>query len=192
MKKYRWDDVLSDENKTVPEKGAREILDLAEVLVIVISLSVVMITFFCRVAAVSGGSMENTLRDGDLVIFSGLFYEPRQGDIVVFDPGSDTFPHPLVKRVIATGGQTVDLDSFSGCITVDGVPIDEPYIKDAAVYDESLFPFTVEEGYVYLLGDNRNNSVDSRSAKIGAVSVKNILGKVILRFYPIRSFGIPG
>ncbi|MBR5452525.1 MAG: signal peptidase I [Clostridia bacterium] len=191
MEKHRWDSAVADKEDSSPGRTAKEIFDWVEILVVLLSLVMIVITFFCRAAAVSGSSMEGTLSDGDLVIFSGLFYEPKQGDIVVFDPDSDAFTHPLVKRVIATEGQTLDIDPHSGGITVDGILLNEPYVEDTAEYDASAFPYTVEEGRVFLLGDNRNNSVDSRSDMIGTVSVKNILGRVILRFYPIRSFGIP-
>ncbi|MBR6558304.1 MAG: signal peptidase I [Clostridia bacterium] len=174
-------------------KSSDRVLNIIEILFILLSLTILMLSLFFSIASVSGSSMEKTLSNGDYIIFSGLFYTPKSGDIVVFDANSSEFDYPLVKRVIATEGQTIDIDPATGLITVDSIPLSEPYIKDQAAvsYGTDIFPYTVEPGRVFLLGDNRNNSVDSRSDIIGTVPVENILGKVILRFYPFTSFGIP-
>ena len=149
---------------------------------------------FCfRHSVVDGGSMENTLYDGEHLIISDLFYTPKQGDIVVVQDLSkqDLHPelsHPIVKRVIATEGQTVMILS-NGDVYVDGELLDEEYVYiDEPGYRYNDLYLVVPEDCVFLMGDHRNVSLDSRSSA-GAFSEDAILGKVILRFAPLDRFG---
>lgn len=152
-------------------------------------LSVIMVLFlvFFRIIVVSGPSMKQTLLDGDYLLLTGsLFYrEPQKGDVVVLSKQSYDDGKPIVKRVIATEGQIVDMDFENGIVYVDGLPLEEDYTNTLTNLDEgAIFPQIVEEGCVFVMGDNRNNSKDSRSLEIGQVDKREILGKVSLILFP--------
>ena len=157
-------------------------------------LTVILITFliFFRIVVVNGPSMKMTLLDGDyLLLVSNLFYqEPKHGDVVVVSKDGYDHGKPIVKRVIATQGQIVDMDFENGIVYVDGLPLEEDYINTPTNIDEgTVFPQIVEDGCVFLLGDNRNSSKDSRSPEIGQVDVREILGKVIVLLFPGTDHG---
>ena len=157
-------------------------------------LAVVMILFliFFRIIVVSGPSMKMTLLDGDyLLLISNLFYrEPEKGDAVVVSKQDYDNGKPIVKRVIATEGQIVDMDFANGIVYVDGLPLEEDYINTPTNLDEgSVFPQIVEEDHVFVMGDNRNNSKDSRSLEIGQVDKREVLGKVALLMVPGTDHG---
>jgi len=167
----------------------KELYDWAQALVFSISLIVVLFTFFFRIIGVDGASMEPTLYNNDKVVVTNMFYTPKQGDVIVLLKKS-FLDEPLVKRVIATEGQTVDIDFIAHEVRVDGVLLDEPYVKAPISRPGDIeFPVTVPEGCVFVLGDNRNNSADSRLSKIGMVDERCILGRVIYRIYPFDSIG---
>lgn len=160
-------------------------------------LAVVMILFlvFFRIIVVSGPSMKMTLLDGDyLLLVNNLFYqEPEKGDVVVISKQSYDNGKPIVKRVIATAGQIVDMDFENGIVYVDGLPLEEGYIRTLTNLDEGAsFPQVVEENCVFVLGDNRNNSKDSRSPEIGQVDKREVLGKVALLMVPGTDHGTYG
>lgn len=171
-----------------------ELYDWVETFVTALVAVVLIFTFICRIVAVDGQSMMQTLEHRDSLIITNLG-DVKAGDIVVFQQIEDNYNAPLIKRVIATEGQTVDLDidPVTGVlnISVDGKLIDEPY----AYYDPARrtyepfieFPLTVEKGHVLVLGDNRRNSKDSRS--FGTIDERNIMGKVLLRLTPVSKFG---
>lgn len=167
------------------------LLDWLEVIVISSALALLIFTFVMRLAIVDGDSMKNTLHDKELLIISNLMYEPEQNDIVVFS--SPNFPEPIVKRVIATEGQVVDIDFDTWTVTVDGIPLKEDYVNKVSgsmdKYDVT-FPVKVPEGHIFVMGDNRNESLDSRSERIGFVDERYILGEVKLRLFPINKFGV--
>ena len=157
-------------------------------------LAVVMILFliFFRIIVVSGPSMKKTLLDGDyLFLISNLFYrEPEKGDVVVVSKQDYDNGKPIVKRVIATEGQIVDMDFANGIVYVDGLPLEENYINTPTNLDEgSVFPQIVEEDHVFVMGDNRNNSKDSRSLEIGQIDKREVLGKVALLMVPGTDHG---
>lgn len=182
-------------NEEMPEanqekKGGAgfEIYTLLHDLVYILSFVTVLFVFVVRLVGVSGSSMYPTLHDRDyLVLLSNVFYsEPKVGDIVVM-----TVPafqdEPIVKRVIATGGQTVDIDFEAGQVYVDGHLLDEPYIYEPTYRDYALgldYPVTVPDGCLFVLGDNRNNSADSRYAPVGMVDKRYVLGKVLFLVFP--------
>lgn len=140
-----------------------------------------------RVVVVSGTSMNSTLLDGDyLLLLSSTFYQnPQYGDIIVASKESFDNGAPIVKRVIATEGQVVDIDFETGIVSVDGIVLDEPYTLTPTNMSEGVqFPLTVEEGCLFVMGDNRNGSKDSRHPEIGLVDKREVLGKVFFLFLP--------
>ncbi len=171
-----------------PERPRRidGFFDFAELIVLTLFAVVFITTCLFRHSVVDGGSMERTLFDGEHLLVSSAFYQPKQGDIVVFY--SESLKKPLVKRVIATEGQCVKVVSDTE-IYVDGVPLNEPYVFTDAVrgtYSEPI-TLTVSEGCVFVLGDHRNNSTDSRA--FGEIRTDYIYGKVLLRIAPTSRFG---
>ena len=162
------------------------ILYLHDIVYLLCIMMVVLLLVF-RVVVVSGTSMNMTLLDGDyLLLISNVFYhQPRQGDIVVASKESFDNGKPIVKRVIATEGQTVDIDFNAGIVYVDGVALEEDYTYTLTTRDEGVsFPLRVEEGHVFVLGDNRDRSQDSRSPEIGQIDKREILGRAIFLFMP--------
>ena len=152
-------------------------------------LTVILIVFLLifRVIVVSGSSMRSTLVDGDyLLLFGNLLYgDPEYGDIVVISKESFDDGKPLVKRVIAAQGQIVDIDFDSGIVFVDGKALDEPYINTPTNLPEGVsFPLLVEDNCYFVMGDNRNNSRDSRSPEIGQIDRREILGKAFFLMFP--------
>ena len=152
-------------------------------------LAVLMIIFlmFFRVVVVEGTSMNQTLLDGDyLLLLNSTFYgEPEQGDIVVISKDSYDHGVPIVKRVIATEGQIVDIDFETGTVYVDGVALVEPYLNTPTnVHGGVQFPLEVEDSCVLVMGDNRNRSKDSRYYEIGMIDTREILGKAIFLVLP--------
>ena len=142
-----------------------------------------------RVVVVSGPSMNKTLVHGDyLLLINNVFYtEPKQGDIIVAAKSSFDAGEPIIKRVIATEGQWVDIDFDAGVVYVNGNPLDEPYTNTPTnLYEGIDFPLMVDEGCVFVMGDNRNKSKDSRSIEIGQIDNREILGKAIFLFIPGR------
>jgi signal peptidase I len=161
-----------------------EVLDWIQCVVSTLVAVIIAFIFIGRQIGVDGHSMDNTLHHEDKVFMSDVFYKPEYGDIVIIHV--DAYEEvPLVKRVIATAGQTVDIDFDAHTVTVDGVLLDEPYIREPVADPEDFKgPVTVPEGCIFVMGDNRNASSDSRSAKVGFVDTRNVLGKVHLIIMP--------
>lgn len=173
--------------KSVSKSWQKNLLLYLHDLVYLLAVMIVVSLLFVRVVVVSGTSMYNTLVDGDyLLAISNIFYqEPKQGDIVVISKESFDNGSPIVKRVIATEGQLVDIDFKSGIVYVDGVALDEPYTYTATTTKGGVsFPLIVDEGCIFVLGDNRAVSRDSRSVEIGLVNVQEVVGKVFFLFLP--------
>jgi signal peptidase I len=168
-----------------------EIYDWMQSLVFALIISIIVFIFIFRIVDVSGDSMNPTLINGDKLVVSDVFYKPKQGDIVIFRK-DEYKAEALVKRVIATEGQTIEIDFDRGRVYVDGVLLDEPYIAEPTRNQlDFQGPQTVPEGCVFVMGDNRNASSDSRRAEIGMVDERLIVGKVLLRIFPLDSIGVP-
>ncbi|MBQ8894516.1 MAG: signal peptidase I [Clostridia bacterium] len=164
------------------KKISREIMELLDSVVIALVAVMVIFTLICRVYVVDGTSMYSTLNDADRVLVSNLFYTPEQGDIVCF-VAHNYSDKVLVKRVVATEGQTIDVTSDYR-LMVDGKVLEEDYL-DAGIYTQPkgfAFPYTVQEGEVFCMGDNRVNSTDSRD--LGPIETKYLLGRLIVRLFP--------
>ena len=156
---------------------------------LVYMLSVIMIVFLLlfRMVVVSGPSMYSTLWDGDwLLVLSGIFYQnPERGDVIIASKQSFNDGEPIVKRVIATEGEMVDIDFESGIVYVNDVALEEDYTYTPTNLEEGMtFPLIVSEGCVFAMGDNRNRSRDSRYPDIGLIDKREILGKAVFLIYP--------
>ena len=175
-----------------PKKGIlREILDWLICIVVAVAIALVIRNYVFTLVNVSGHSMDPTLNDRDVLYVNRFMYEPEIGDIIVFKPKNSP-ETPYVKRVIALEGQVVEFDYDTGSVIVDGKTYDEDYILepiDALHFGNMTYPFTVPEDHVFAMGDNRNNSSDSRLTSVGAVSEESIIGKAIFRIFPLGQFG---
>ena len=171
-------------------KTVSNIYDIVSVIVSAVAVIAIVFTFVTRVLVVSGASMNPTLNNGDTVAISSLKRSFDYGDIVIVAQ-PNAMHKTLIKRVIAVGGQTVDIDFYKGTVSVNGQVLDEPYVNTPTnlSYDMT-FPVTVPEGKLFVLGDNRNDSLDSRSTDIGFINENKVLGKVVFRFYPFDKIEI--
>lgn len=143
-------------------------------------------TFSLRAVGVSGRSMMPTLDDKDWLAVTNWNYTPERGDIVVVTQPNELH-EPIIKRVIGVGGDTVDIDFEAGKVFVNGTECIEPYVfTDTNKKYDVKFPLTVPKGYLFVMGDNRNGSLDSRSSIIGMIDERYILGKVVIRFFPMK------
>ena len=202
------------------EKGSAfsDFLDIVESIITSIFVVLLIFTFVCRPVTVDGGSMNPTLTDKDKLLMLTFMCTPEQGDIVIVDnkygytykddsqteliqtqglaPAAGEDSKKIIKRVIATAGQTVDIDEEKGDVIVDGKVLEDGYVlmnpdgtKQAISAGNAFtYPLTVPEGYIFVLGDNRNNSTDSRSTFVGFVKNEDVIGEAILRFYPFGDF----
>lgn len=175
-----------EEEKDSEEKSGREAYEWVQALVCSVLAVVVIFTFVIRLIGVDGHSMVPTLQNGDrlLVLNSMLYDDYKYGDIVVLRKES-FLTEPIVKRVIATEGQTVDIDFANGIVYVDGVALEEDYINDLTYTDEGTeFPLTVPEGSIFVMGDNRNRSDDSRNSALGTVDTRYVIGRAVFLLFP--------
>lgn len=195
-----YNDMPQEEKEQAePRRPGAELYEWLQLFLGCVVAAVVLFNCVARLTRVDGESMNNTLQDGEIMLIWSLGYTPEQGDIVVLNKTSVLLPHwteprAIVKRVIATGGQTVDIDYSAGTVYVDGRPLDEPYIPE-----EMYLPFgpdmqgthwEVPEGSIFVMGDNRNNSTDSRDVQLGPIDADYILGKAVLALWPVSRFGI--
>ena len=191
----------------------RTIYEFVEMVVLAAVLTMLTFTFVGRLTVVNGPSMMNTLIDKEVLVVTDIAYTPERGDIVVFQSPYSGLEEAIVKRVIATEGETVDIDFENWIVYVDGEPLYtdeggnpsmEPYVnyEGGRMYQyDRTFPYTIKEGEVFVMGDNRNHSNDSRATNshehtdgepgmgIGTIDTRFIFGKVILRLLPISKFG---
>ncbi len=181
--------VVENPKKKKAEPKERPIegrFDMIELFAFTLAFVLLLTTFFFRSSAVVGSSMESTLHDGDQLILYSFMYEPKVGDIIVFEDYSTGYREPLVKRVIATEGQKIEIyDAYT--VLIDGKKLEEDYIfLDGPDLTDYPIIHTVEEGHIFVMGDHRNGSSDSR--KFRDVSVETVLGKVLFRYYPFDTF----
>ena len=174
------------QKKDPPVKKENSLLVYLHDLVYFLAALLVCSLFF-RVVVVSGDSMYNTLVDGDylLIVSNVLYSDPQPGDVIVASKESFREGEYIVKRVIATQGQEVDIDFSTGTVYVDGEAMDEPYVYSPTTNSEGVsFPLTVEDGCLFVMGDNRAVSMDSRDPAIGMIDCREVVGKAIFLLFP--------
>lgn len=166
-------------------KIVRSLYDWMGTLVVALCVFVLLFAFAVRVITVDGSSMLPTLEDGDRLLLSVTDTHYTRGDIVVVDRYTD---EPLIKRVIAVGGDTVSIDA-DGRVFINGKYVYENYIQGETILRDFSGEVKVPQGYLFIMGDNRTISKDSRSAEIGLVSVKDVVGKAVFCVWPLQSLG---
>ncbi len=186
------DAVQDEDTKQKKQKSASNVFEYVETFCFALAAMVLLFMFVFRLVTVDGTSMSETLAHNDKLIISNMFYTPQTGDIVVINRSSDA--KPLIKRIIATGGQTVKMDFKNWQVWVDGVLLDETYVTlrpDAEMRtgvftdkytDGGICEFVVDDDCIFAMGDNRNNSLDSRY--YGFFECHEIVGRVVLRLSP--------
>lgn len=193
---------VSEEQMPQPEQEQESIggdslkMDLyfwLQALVMALVSLILVFTLAGRIIGVDGTSMIPTLHDRDMLLLRSIGYHPEQGDVVVITKKS-FMDQPIVKRVIAVGGQTVRIDYTQGLVYVDGVALDESYLGEMMVEPGSLFmtndTLTVPEGSIFVMGDNRNHSTDSRDVRLGTVDERYVLGKALFVLIPFGDMGV--
>lgn len=189
-----------------PKKSVfNDILEIVETMLTTLLLVVMLFSYVTRPVTVEGSSMEPTLHNQDRLVMFRLLYSPKQGDIVVvynseghvLDGAGEVVSsgyglhENIIKRVIATAGQTLYLNADEGVVYIDDQPIEEPYVNDIIRTDAGAFsyPITIPDGYIFVMGDNRNHSTDSRDSHVGLVAEENVLGKAYFRFCNMQDEG---
>ena len=185
------------ENKDSKQKKSflDEFLEWIEAFVFALFIVILIFTFFIRIVVVKGNSMNETFHDGDRIVINHINYTPKTGDVAVIN--SRVLNEVIIKRVIGTAGDKVDIDYNTNTVSVNGEKIDNSYIKepmeDYSQFDisykksDGTYEYVVPENCIFVMGDNRNNSADSRM--IGFINVEDVLGKVFFRLYPLDKIG---
>ncbi|MBR6617332.1 MAG: signal peptidase I [Oscillospiraceae bacterium] len=192
------------------EKGSflSELLEIAETMIVSVFAVLLLFTYLCRPVTVDGNSMNPTLLNDDRLVMYRMFYEPKRGDIVVVNNHNGNLLNKegqvissgyslnenLIKRVVAVEGEELNIDFEAGVVMIDGVPLEEDYINDLTHNNDGAFtyPITIPKGYIFVMGDNRNHSTDSRSSAVGLIAVEDIIGKTYFRYYPLSDIGFVG
>ncbi len=193
MRKTEEYNITLSEEKVAPKKkflgdGKLNVFEVFQAIISALVVITILFTFAFRVVNVDGTSMKPTLQNKDKVVVSTVGYEAKRGDIVVIS-STDGLKEPIIKRIIAVGGDTVDINFTTGVVTVNGTEEDYSNELTSQQFDIA-FPITVPEGTVFVLGDNRGNSLDSRSTRVGCVDERLIVGKVLFRFFPLGDWKV--
>ena len=181
-------DTTVAKKKKLLKDGKLNVFEVFQSIISALVVITILFIFVFRVVNVDGTSMKPTLQNNDKVIVSTVGYEAKRGDIVVIS-STDGLKEPIIKRIVAVGGDTVDINFTTGVVTVNGIEEDYTDELTSQQFDIS-FPITVPEGTVFVLGDNRGNSLDSRSTRVGCVDERLIVGKVLFRFFPIGDWKV--
>ncbi len=194
-----WNDLpQAEEPEQQPRQKGLDLFEWLQLLMGCVLIAVILFNCFARLTRVDGNSMDNTLKDGEMMLVWSLGYSPKQDDIVVLNKTDEVTKQLLggkaiVKRVIATGGQTVDIDYTTGTVYVDGTPLEEPYIREEMYLPGNPMMYNthweIPEGSIFVMGDNRNYSTDSRHEMVGPIDEDYILGKVVFALWPMEKFG---
>ncbi len=188
-KAFFKDSYESNINKHAASKFSQFLFETLEAVIYALILMIVFMTFFFRIISVSGVSMLDTLHDFDKVLISRFNYAPKCGDVVVIKRGQ-YLNQPLVKRIIATEGQSLKIDYNNQAVFVDGTKINESYLKEPMICQgDDYIPEKIPKGYSFVMGDNRNKSLDSRSGTVGLIENKNIVGKAVLIIFSLHKTG---
>ncbi len=200
-----YDESPEYENEMVAVSASSKIFCILNYAIYVIFVIVFVFSYIFNIVGVSGESMKPTLEDGEKLLALNVAYTPQRGDVViidnktaaVFDENGEVTEKialdcMITKRIIAVGGDKIDFDFEKGIVTVNGEVLDEKYISEPTTRDEGAFeyPLTIPAGYVFVLGDNRNISKDSRHSDIGLVPADEVVGKAIFKVYPFSDFGV--
>ncbi len=182
------DNEVDTKKKVKKSNENLNIFEIFEAIIAAFFVITLIFTFVFRVFSVDGPSMKPTLQDGDKVVVSTIGYKAQKGDIVVLS-STEGLKKPIIKRVIAVAGDTVDINFTTGVVTVNGT--EEHYTDELTTQQfDVAFPVTVPEGTVFVLGDNRGVSLDSRSTQVGCVDERLIVGKVLFRFFPLGNWTV--
>lgn len=175
-----------DNNYTIKTKSAPNwIYDWTKSIISVIFVVLIILTFFFRIVNVDGTSMYSTLYDDDKLFVSSFLYTPTDGDIVIISHGQ-YLDEPIVKRVIATEGQTLKIDFDKEKVYVDGKELNEPYVSSELIPGDAKIPEVIPEGKIFVMGDNRYVSKDSRYVEVGLINVKDVIGKAQFTLFPFN------
>ncbi len=165
----------------------KEVFQWVQSLIFSVIAVALIITFVGRVMRVEGSSMLPTFEENDKIITTNLHGALKYGDVVVIKRKDDT---PLIKRVIAVAGDKINIDFTNGNVFINDKLIEEPYINEKTLTNYGTeYPITIQKGHVFVMGDNRNHSSDSRDTRIGIIDTRNVFGKVIFRIYPFNKIG---
>lgn len=175
--------------KYSPNKFSVFLFEVCESVIYGLIVMAVFMIFFFRIISISGVSMLDTLHDFDKVLIKRFNYKPMCGDVVVIKRGQ-YLDQPLVKRVIATEGQTLKIDYDNQSVIVDGAKTREDYLKEPMIYrNDDYIPEKIPKGYCFVMGDNRNVSLDSRSGAVGLIENKNVVGKAVFIVFSLHKTG---
>jgi len=191
---------VSDEQISQPEEKlsrkdaiSTDLYFWLQALVLALVSLILIFTLVGRIIGVDGTSMIPTLHDSDMLLLHSLGYQPRQGDVIVITKES-FMEQSIVKRVVALGGQTVEIDYDAGLVYVDGVALDEPYLGEIMLEPNNTYmsnnSLTVPEGSIFVMGDNRNHSTDSRDIRLGTVDERYVLGHALFVLLPLGDIGV--
>ena len=191
MSKKEKKAAVNEEEKAEKEASVRvDLYEWIQSLMTALVICMAVFIFCVRTIDVSGSSMFPTLHDGDKMLVSNLLYKPKAGDIVVFKTDNYDPERALVKRVIATEGQEISIDFDRGVVYIDGLPVEEDYIAELTKTKlDFIGPQTVPEGCMFVMGDNRNASTDSRKKEIGMVDRRMLLGRAYYVIFPMSDMG---